>query len=118
MLPEHDFEYYNNVLKPKYRHPPIVFIILDDLIGDNKVFKQQSLINNKLIKHSHLGVNFVFTSQNPKSIPNKIRNNIDVYILQVCKHRLYPVRAGSRSIFPGRSLGKLRANKLNKVVEN
>ena len=56
-------------------------MILDDLIGDNKVFKQQSLINNITIKHRHLGVNLVFTSQNPKSIPNIIRNNIDVYVL-------------------------------------
>jgi hypothetical protein len=56
-------------------------MILDDLIGDNKVFKQQSLINNITIKHRHLGINLVFTSQNPKSIPNIIRNNIDVYVL-------------------------------------
>ncbi len=58
-------------------------MILDDLIGDNKAFKQQSLINNITIKHRHLGVNLVFTSQNPKSIPNIIRNIIDVYVL--CK---------------------------------
>ena len=81
LLHEHDFEHYNNIPKPRYKHPPIVFIILDDLIGDNKVFKQQSLINNITIKHRHLGVNLVFTSQNPKSIPNIIRNNIDVYVL-------------------------------------
>ncbi len=74
-------EHYNNIPKPRYKHPPIVFIILDDLIGDNKVFKRQSLINNITIKHRHLGVNLVFTSQNPKSIPNIIRNNIDVYVL-------------------------------------
>ncbi len=60
---------------------PCIFIILDDLIGDNKVFKRQSLINNITIQHRHLGVNLVFTSQNPKSIPNIIRNNIDVYVL-------------------------------------
>ena len=81
LLHEHDFEHYNNIPKPRYKHPPIVFIILDDLIGDNKVFKRQSLINNITIKHRHLGVNLVFTSQNPKSIPNIIRNNIDVYVL-------------------------------------
>ena len=65
LLYEHDFEHYNNIPQPKYKHPPIVFIILDDLIGDNKVFRQQSLINNITIKHRHLGVNLVFTSQNP-----------------------------------------------------
>jgi hypothetical protein len=35
-------------------------MILDDLIRDNKVFKQQSLINNITIKHRHLGINLVF----------------------------------------------------------
>ena len=54
---------------------------MDDLIGDNKVFKRESLINNITIKHRHLGVNLVFTSQNPRSIPNIIRNNIDIYVL-------------------------------------
>ncbi len=81
LLHEDDFEHYENIPKPKYKHPPIVFIILDDLIGDNKVFKRQSLINIITIKHRHLGVNLVFTSQNPKSIPNIIRNNIDLYVL-------------------------------------
>ena len=81
LLYEYDFEHYNNIPQPKYTHPPIVFIILDDLIGDNKVFKRESLINNITIKHRHLGVNLVFTSQNPRSIPNIIRNNIDIYVL-------------------------------------
>ena len=81
LLYEYDFEHYNNIPQPKYKYPPIVFIILDDLIGDNKVFKRESLINNITIKHRHLGVNLVFTSQNPRSIPNIIRNNIDIYVL-------------------------------------
>ena len=81
LLHQYDFKHYLEIPQPKYKHPPIVFIILDDLIGDNKVFKRQSLINNITIKHRHLGVNLVFTSQNPKSIPNIIRNNIDVYVL-------------------------------------
>ena len=79
LLHEHDFEHYENIPKPKYKHPPIIFMILDDLIGDNKVFKRESLINNITIKHRHLGVNLVFTSQNRKSIPNIIRNNINIY---------------------------------------
>ena len=33
-------------------------------------------------------------------------------------HRLYPVRAGSWTIFPGQSFGKLCTNKLKKVVED
>jgi hypothetical protein len=81
LLYEYDFEHYNNIPQPKHRHPPIEFIILDDLIGDNKVFKRPSLIYNITIKHHHYGVNLVFTSQNPKSIPNIIRHNIAVFVL-------------------------------------
>ncbi len=33
------------------------------------------------IKHRYLGINLIFTTQNPKSIPNIIRNNIDIFIL-------------------------------------
>jgi hypothetical protein len=33
------------------------------------------------MKHRHLGVKLVFTSQNPKSILNIIRNNIDVFVV-------------------------------------
>ncbi len=47
--------------KPKHNRPPSMFIILDDLIGENKRFNQQSLINNITIKHRHLGVNWIFT---------------------------------------------------------
>ena len=42
LLHKYDFEHYENVPKTKYKHPPIIFMMLDDLIGDNKVFKQQS----------------------------------------------------------------------------
>ena len=54
---------------------------MDDLIGNNQVFKQHSLINNVVIKHRHLQINMIFTSQNPKSIPNIIRINTDVFVL-------------------------------------
>jgi hypothetical protein len=33
------------------------------------------------MKHRHLGVNLVFTSQNPKSIPNIRINKKDVYVI-------------------------------------
>ena len=46
LLHEYGFEHFLNILHPKYKYPPIVLIILDDLIGDNKVFKQQSLIKD------------------------------------------------------------------------
>ena len=42
---------------------------------------RNSLISNLTIKHRHLGINLIFTSQNPKSIPNIIRNNIDIFVL-------------------------------------
>ena len=42
LLFQYDFEHYENIPKPKYKPPPIVFIILDDLIGDNKVFKSKN----------------------------------------------------------------------------
>ncbi len=57
-------------------------MILDDLIGNNDVFKRNnSLIGNITIKNRHLGTNLIFTTQNPKSIPNIIRNNIDLWFL-------------------------------------
>jgi predicted house-cleaning noncanonical NTP pyrophosphatase (MazG superfamily) len=68
--------------KPKYKYPPVIFMILDDLIGSNDCFKKgNSLISNLTIKHRHLGINLIFTTQNPKSIPNIIRNNIDIFVL-------------------------------------
>ncbi len=68
--------------QPKYKYPPIIFLILDDLIGNNDCFKRGNCtISNLTIKHRHLGINILYTSQNPKSIPNIIRNNIDVYVL-------------------------------------
>ena len=57
-------------------------MVLDDLIGNNDVFKRNnSLIGNITVKHRHLGINLIFTSQNPKSIPNIVRNNIDLWFL-------------------------------------
>ena len=68
--------------KPRFKHPPIIFIILDDLIGNNECFKKGNCtISNLTIKHRHLGINIIYTSQNPKSIPNIIRNNVDIFCL-------------------------------------
>lgn len=67
---------------PKYKHPRVVFMIFDDLIGDNKAFKRgASALSNLLIKHRHHQINMIFTTQNPKSIPTIIRNNIDLWVL-------------------------------------
>ena len=83
ILSKFDFTDPKYLNKPKY-YPvaPVVFIILDDLIGSNDCFKKgNSYISNLTIKHRHYGINLIFTSQNPRSIPNIIRNNIDVYAL-------------------------------------
>lgn len=66
----------------KYDAPPIVFLILDDMIGNNDCFKKGNCaISNLTIKHRHLGINIIYTTQNPKSIPNIIRSNIDLFCL-------------------------------------
>ncbi len=65
-----------------YIYPPVIVLILDDLIGGNDCFKRGNCtISNLTIKHRHLGINTIFTSQNPKSIPNIIRNNVDIFCL-------------------------------------
>lgn len=79
LLATNDFE---ELPAPKYKHPRVVHMIFDDLIGDNKTFKKgASALSNLLIKHRHAQINMIFTSQNPKSIPNIIRNNIDLWVL-------------------------------------
>ncbi len=52
------------------------------MIGTNDCFqKGNCLIANIAIRHRHLGNNLIFTSQNPRSINNIIRNNIDIWAL-------------------------------------
>ena len=52
------------------------------MIGNKDCFKKgNSAISNLTIKHRHLGINLIYTTQNPKSIPNIIRNNIDLWVL-------------------------------------
>lgn len=81
ILHKYDFILPIHLPSLKYKHPPVHFFILDDLIGNNDVFRQHSIINNIVIKHRHLQINMIFTSQNPKSIPNIIRINTDVFVL-------------------------------------
>jgi hypothetical protein len=66
-----------NIPKPKYEHPPVKMMILDDCIGSKDCFRNgNGAISNLTIKHRHLGTNLIYTPQNPKSIPYIIRNNI------------------------------------------
>ena len=82
LLYKHDFAHYNDLPKLKYKYPPVVFMILDDLIGNNDCFKRGNcFMSNLVIKHRHVGINLIFTTQNPRSINNIIRSNIDLWIL-------------------------------------
>ena len=73
----------------KYKKPPVVFFVFDDLISDNKAFntKKNNKLSNFLIKHRHYGINMIFTTQNLKSIPKVVRNNIDVYMIYRCMNK-------------------------------
>lgn len=81
ILSKYNFTDPKELPKPKYKFPPVIHMIFDDLIADPRAFKKNSAISNLLIKHRHYGINMIFTTQNPKSINNIIRSNIDVYIL-------------------------------------
>lgn len=82
ILEKYDYTSPDELPKLKYNHPPVIFMILDDMIGTNNCFKRGNcLISNLTIKHRHLGINLLFTTQNPKSIPNIIRANIDLWVL-------------------------------------
>jgi hypothetical protein len=82
LLNKYGFNEPETLKQPKYKYPPVIFLILDDLIGSNDCFKRGNCtISNLTIKHRHLGINMIFTSQNPKSIPNIIRNNVDIFCL-------------------------------------
>ena len=82
LLNKYGFNDPKELKQPKYKYPPVIFLILDDLIGSNDCFKRGNCtISNLTIKHRHLGINMIFTSQNPKSIPNIIRNNVDIFCL-------------------------------------
>lgn len=82
LLNKMDFINPDDLPKLKYENPPVIFLILDDMIGSNNCFKKGNcLISNLTIKHRHLGINLIYTTQNPKSIPNIIRANIDLWVL-------------------------------------
>jgi hypothetical protein len=82
ILEKYDYTSPDELQPLKYDHPPVIFLILDDMIGNNACFKRGNcLISNLTIKHRHLGINLIYTTQNPKSIPNIIRANIDLWVL-------------------------------------
>lgn len=85
---EMELLYENEFISPedmpplKYEVMPIIFLILDDLIGDGKAFKAgNNVMSNLCIKHRHYGINLLYASQYSKGIPPMIRSNIDIYCL-------------------------------------
>lgn len=71
-----DFEKPEN--PTDYDEVPAIFMIFDDLIGTpnfNMTARKGNVVNNLCIKHRHLGINCLFTTQNLKSISKVIRNN-------------------------------------------
>ena len=82
ILSKYDFTEPEHIKKPKYKYPPVVFLILDDMIGTNDCFKRGNcLIANITVRHRHLGINLIFTTQNPRSINSIVRNNIDIFAI-------------------------------------
>ena len=58
ILSKFDFTDPEYIYKPRYKYPPVIFMILDDMIGTNDCFKKgKCLIANITIKHRHLGIN-------------------------------------------------------------
>ena len=52
------------------------------MIGTNDCFKRGNcLIANITVRHRHLGINLIFTTQNPRSINSIVRNNIDIFAI-------------------------------------
>lgn len=86
ILSMYDFEHPRDLPKLKYDHPPVIFLVLDDMISSNAVFgsKRSNFISNLCIRHRHYGINLIFTTQSLKAIPNVIRKNLD--ILQLFKN--------------------------------
>jgi hypothetical protein len=81
--------------------PKVIFLIFDDLIGSDAFGnKKKSLVNNLVIKHRHLGINLIFTTQYVKALPPIIRSNCDIFVLfknastKVLIEKIYPEFGG------------------------
>lgn len=82
ILSKFDFSDPENIKKPRYKLPPIIFMIFDDLVGDAQAFKKShSALNNLTIKHRHLQCNLLFTTQYIKAIPPVLRRNMDIFVI-------------------------------------
>ena len=78
----HDGLQQLQLTKPKYLQYRVNFLIFDDLVGMPGAFKRNnSRLNNLVIKTRHLHSSCLFTTQYPLAIPPVIRNNIDLWVL-------------------------------------
>ena len=82
ILSKFDFKDPEYLKKPKDKHPPINFLIFDDLVGDAQALKKShSALNNLTIRHRHLQCNLLFTTQYIKAIPPVLRRNMDIFVI-------------------------------------
>ena len=73
-------------------------IILDDCLANREAFsaKKANTLTKAILNSRHIGINVILASQNLKSIPKIIRNNVDIWVLFKCKNEkvliddLYP----------------------------
>lgn len=80
---EYRLLYLHNFMPSEPKIHTITFFIFDDLISDNKVFKnsRSSGLVKFLLKHRHLYSNIIITTQYINSIQPVIKNNIDLFCL-------------------------------------
>jgi len=83
ILHHHNFKKPSELEKPPFRHPRIIFMVFDDLIGDPQAFKKNkgNILNKLVITHRHLQANLLFTTQYLRSINPIIRSNTDIFVI-------------------------------------
>jgi len=102
ILHSENFKKPSELEKPPFKHPRIIFMIFDDLIGDAMAFKKNkgNILNRLVITHRHLQANLLFTTQYVKAIPPIIRSNTDIFILfkfaskKIIIDKIYPEISG------------------------
>lgn len=69
--------------KPKYEHPPVNHIILDDLLCEKGAFKPNgaSAISNLCVKNRHLTCNVYVLGQSSAQVPKVIRSQARILML-------------------------------------
>lgn len=95
LLYHYNFVDYRELEKPDQY---VYNIILDDCLANREAFsaKKANTLTKSILNSRHIGVNVLIASQNLKSIPKIIRNNVDIWVLFKCKNEkvllddLYP----------------------------